>query len=260
MPTLEEIIKTYGTIPELSEFKRPMFVGPHPDDIEFGCGALLSKMKDKNAEPVFVIVTDGGAGTPDPNVTPKMLSDMRKEEAVKAAGFLGVEKVEFLDLPDDGEYTVEDIIKRLAPVVLKYKPDAIFAPDSHLRTECHPDHLKTGEAVRYITQIVPHPESLRRHNISIEGVEHFPDAITLALYFSDEPNALCEISEKNLEEKIAALMLHTSQVQDPSIGLLLNYFKLKAVQCGKNSATGLAEEYQVLVPLTQHVYSSGIHY
>lgn len=258
MPTLEEIIKTYGVIPELSSFKRPMFVGPHPDDIEFGCGALVSKMKGTGAESVFVIITDGGAGTVDPAITPEMLSETRKKEAKKAASFLGVSHVEFLDLPDDGEYTVEDIVKRLAPIVLKYNPDAIFAPDNHLKTECHPDHLKTGEAVRYITQIVPHPESLRRHKIDIDGVSVFPNAMTLVLYFTDEPNAFCEISEKNLEEKIAALMLHDSQMVDPAIGLLLNYFKLKALECGKGFSSGLAEEYQVLVPLTQHVYSSGI--
>ena len=143
-------------------------------------------------------------------------------------------------------------------MILKYNPDIIFAPDSRLKTECHSDHIKTGEVVRRLTQIVPHPESLRRHDVDIQGINEFPQAITLAFYFTDEPNKKIMISENNLNEKIQSLLLHTSQMQDPSTELLLNYFKLKALKLGEGK--GLAEDYQVLVPLTQHVYAEGINY
>ena len=258
MPTLEEIIKTYGQIKDLETFKRPLFVGPHPDDIEFGCGGLISKYKELGIKVNYVIVTDGAAGSNDPNVTAQMLADKRKNETLAAAKFMNVENVYFLDLEDGGLFEVEDIIKKLAPVILKVNPDIIFAPDNHLKTECHADHLKTGEAVRKITQIISHPEALRRHDVSVDGVNTFPDNITLAFYFSDESNKKVFISENNLNEKIQSLMLHESQMQDPSTGLLIEYFRLKALTQGEGK--GLAEDYQVLVPLTQHVYAEGIHY
>lgn len=259
MPSLEDILKAYGRIPELTEFKRPLFVGPHPDDIEFGCGALISRYKELGAKPVYVIVTDGGAGTTDPAVTPEMMAAARREESLKAAEFLGVTDVEFLDFPDGGLFTADDVIKALAPAVLRYMPDVIFAPDPKLSTECHADHLKTGEAAAQLSQIVPHPESLRRRGVDVSGFTQFPANITLAFYFTDDPNVKAEVGEQNLGEKIQALMLHASQMQGAEGELLLNYFKLKALKLGEGTKTGFAEDFRVLIPLMQHVYSEGIH-
>lgn len=257
MPTLKEIIKTYGAIPPLTSFKRPMFIGPHPDDIEYGCGGIISKYSELGIPVTFVIVTDGAAGGKG---EPESIKEMRYEESKNAASFLGVENVEFCDLEDGGIYTVEDALKRIIPYVLEYKPDIIFGPDSRLLTECHPDHLKVGEAVRQLTQIVPYKQSLIRHGIDVSNYNDFPNNITLALYFSDNPNYIEEISEKNLREKINALLIHCSQMKDSSSELLLNYFKLKAVALGEKNHTALGEDYQILVPLCRHVYSEGVHY
>lgn len=260
MPTLEEIIKVYGQIPNLTTFKRPMFVGPHPDDIEFGCGGLISRLKELNVPIIYAIVTDGAAGSSDCSISAKTLAEIRKSETLKAADFMKVTSVEFLDLEDGGDFSKKDIIRKLAPLVIKYNPDIIFAPDNRLKTECHGDHLKTGEAIRRLSQIVSHPESLRRWGIDIEGITVFPNNITLAFYFTDEPNKKVEISEKNLEEKIQSLLFHESQMKDENSELLLNYFKLKALKEGEGTDTGLAESYQVLIPLMQHVYAEGICY
>ena len=126
MPTLSEIIKTYGAIPPLTAFKRPMFIGPHPDDIEFCCGALVSKMTEMGIPVTFVIATDGAAGTTDPEVTPQMLKELREKESRAAASFLGAANVEFCGLEDGGSYTVEDAMRAIAPFILKYQPDIIF--------------------------------------------------------------------------------------------------------------------------------------
>lgn len=257
---LDDVIKTYGAIKDLTSFNKYMFVGPHPDDIEFGCGGLISKLKELNKEVIYVIMTDGAAGTSDPAITPSMMKDIRYKESLKAAEFLNVKQVEFLDLEDGSDYEVVDAVRKLAPVIVKHCPDIIFAPDSKLSTECHSDHLKTGEAVRICSQLVSHPTSLKRHKINIDNFTSFPNNITLAFYFTDDSNKLVEISENNLNEKIQSLLIHASQNADPSAELLLNYFKLKALKLGEKSSTHLAEDYKVLVPLTQHCYSDGIHY
>ena len=260
MPSLNDIIRSYGTIPPLTSFKKPLFIGPHPDDIEFCCGALVSKMSQSDIPVVFLIATDGAAGTSDPSITPQTMRDIREKESLSAAAFLGVQNVEFCRLEDGGPYSVEDAMKAIAPFVLKYCPDIIFAPDPKLKTECHADHLKIGEAARRITKLVPYPESVRRYWISTEGIETFPSNITLAFYATDDANTLEPSEPVHLEAKIRSLQLHTSQMQDDSVDLLLNYFKLKAMELGKNVPTGLAEDYQVIVPICQHVYSEGLHY
>ena len=43
----DTILKTIAPLPDIEKYKRIMFVGPHPDDIEIGAGATLSKMVSK---------------------------------------------------------------------------------------------------------------------------------------------------------------------------------------------------------------------
>ena len=260
MPTLEELRLAYCQIPSLDSYKRFMFVGPHPDDIEYGCGAFISSLKGKDKDICYVIVTDGAAGTADPAITPEMMKMNREQESLKAAAFMGVTHVEFLDLEDGGDYDTKDVLNRLIPLVLKYRPDIIFAPDPKLKTEVHPDHLKTGEAVRLLPQLVNHPIALKRRGIDISGVSVFPNNITLAFYFTDDHNHVAPVTMPNLDEKIQALMLHSSQMQDESTELLMTYFRLKALEAGKESETGLGEDFQVLIPIVQHVFAEGIHY
>ena len=113
MPDLYGIIKAYGAVPKLTSFHRPMFIGPHPDDIEFGCGGLIAKLKEEGVPVVFLIATDGAAGSDDPSLTPEEVRNIREKEALKASEFLGVDKVEFCRLEDGGDYEVTDAIKAI---------------------------------------------------------------------------------------------------------------------------------------------------
>ena len=39
-----------------------VFIGPHPDDIEIGCGAFVSLLKRKGAKVTFIVVMMEDAG------------------------------------------------------------------------------------------------------------------------------------------------------------------------------------------------------
>ena len=256
---LKEMLEAYAKVPELSSFKNPLFVGPHPDDIEFGCGALISKMKNNGANIHFLIVTDGAAGTDDPNLSPAKLKDIREKEARKAASFLGASSIDFIGLEDGGTYTVQDVTREVCPYILKYMPDIIFTVDPMLKSETHPDHLKVGEGVRRTLQMVGFKETLRRNGVNTDGIKEFPRNIYLAYYFSDDPNTYVEINEKNLNDKFSSLMIHESQLNNDSLKILIEYFKLKAAIDGAKSGYNLAESYLVISPNLNHVYSLGLH-
>ena len=256
---LKEMLKTYASVPELSSFKNPLFVGPHPDDIEFGCGALISKMKNNGSNIHFLIVTDGAAGTFDENMPPKKLKEIRENESRNSAKYLGASTIDFIGLEDGGIYTVEDVTREVCPYILKYKPDIIFTVDPTLKSETHADHLKVGEGVRRTIQIVMFPETLRRHHINTDGIKEFPKEIYLAYYFTEDPNTYVEIDEKNLEAKINSLLKHESQMATGDMMMLVEYFKLKSVLDGQKSGYKLAESFLVVPPLLSHVYSLGLH-
>ena len=243
-------------IPKLDSFKNVLFVGPHPDDIEFGCGGTVSRLKEKGAHIHFLIVTDGASGTKNKEDDPMILKKTREEESINSAKYLGAETIDFLGLPDGGDYSTNEAIKLIAPYVLKYQPEIIYAPDPNLKTECHADHIKTGEAVREIMQIIGYPHALERHSIDISNYNDFPRDIFLAQYFTDSPNKRQKISKKNWKEKEEALKMHVSQA-DNALPLLITYFKYKAIESGLKHFKGRCEDFKVYHPLMQHVYSEG---
>lgn len=252
--SLKEMIEEKTKIKELSDFKNPLFIGPHPDDIELGCGGLVSKLKEKGATIHFLVVTDGAAGTDDPALPPIKLKEIREKEATLSAKFLGAQTIDFIGLEDGGIFEAEDVTRLVSPYVLKYMPDIIFVPSPYLKSECHSDHLKVGFGVRGLMQIIGYPEALRRHHINVDGITKFPREITLAYYFTDTPNTYTELSNKNIDDQLKALDYHESQMIYEEMKMLVEYFVDKAKNDGKVINKEFAEAFDVLVPLCQHVF------
>src|SRR6266850_1210843 len=79
--------------------------GPHPDDAEIGCGAMLRKMKDLGHRTGIVDMTTGdmGWGTPE----------IRLKECADAARILKLDARENLDL---GDGRIEDTFENRCKV------------------------------------------------------------------------------------------------------------------------------------------------
>ncbi|MBQ7644968.1 MAG: PIG-L family deacetylase, partial [Spirochaetales bacterium] len=104
MSLLRRALKIAAPLPKLESFSRYLFIGPHPDDIEIGCGATVSKLVSLGKEVSFLICLDGRFGlTNAPEGTlPKDLIEIRRKEAIESAKMLGVDDVHFLDMQDGG--------------------------------------------------------------------------------------------------------------------------------------------------------------
>ncbi len=74
--------------------------------------------------------------------------EIRKAEALASAKLLGVTDVTFLPFADGGMYRMEDAACELAKQIVRLRPDAVFAPDPNLISECHIDHIKRGKPRR----------------------------------------------------------------------------------------------------------------
>ena len=255
---LEEVIKEYASIPEITDFKNVLFIGPHPDDIEFGAGGTISKLKENGAIVHFLVVTDGAAGFSGTDMTAEKMTNIRREESIASANYLGADTIDFEDLEDGGIFSSEDVLKKVTPYILKYMPDIVFAPDPRLKSECHHDHIEVGFGVMNALQIVGYSEALKRHNMDVSSIGYFPRNIFLAQYFTDDPNKYVEISEKNLNDKITSLMMHKSQLSSPESELLIKYFMLKAMKEGEMVGAKLAESFKIIHPIMQHVYSDSL--
>ena len=251
------IIMRLVPLPKIDKCEKALFIGPHPDDIEIGAGGLASKLVRSGKKVYYLICCDGGCGTPDRNADPADIAAIRKSEAIEAGKVIGVKEVKFLDYPDGGVYSVEDLRVDIAKVILEIKPDLIVCPSPFLKTETHMDHIRVAEACRTSLLIAKFPLVAKRQGMDIEGISEFCNGITLAYYFSVDVNQIVKISKKDLENKIEALKKHASQM-DSNIVDVFKYIKFKAKIFGIKRLARFGEGYFVLGTVHQHCFCENI--
>lgn len=118
----------------------PLLVfGAHPDDVEFGCGAVVAQ-EARLGRPVHLVICSkgeaGSRGTPEERVI----------EAEKAAALLGA-SLEFIQLDGDAHLEIKAAHAiRLAAILRRIRPGIVLAPS--LVQNQHPDHWRLGTLVR----------------------------------------------------------------------------------------------------------------
>lgn len=124
---------------------RPCLVlSPHPDDEVLGAGSTILRRALRGTRVTVVHVSLGERS--HPGVPPRQLAAVRRDEAVRAAGLMGVDDVRFLELPDGSlhEHLVE-LVRTVVSLLRELRPVDLIAPAPG---ESHPDHEAVAEAVR----------------------------------------------------------------------------------------------------------------
>jgi len=161
-----------------THFKRPVFIGAHPDDICLFCGGLLSKLNGSK----FYCYTFTS------------LNDERREEWKKAMNFLkptGCELYRFKgDTLSDHRYEIRKLLEKIKKDV---DPDIVF---THSLNSVHQSHLALAEETRRIMRYR-----------SILGYEEARTCII--------PKLFVELSEENMADKLHVLSYFKSENWKP---------------------------------------------
>ena len=232
---------------KITSFNSFLFIGPHPDDIEFGCGAFVSWLasSEKKKKITFLICTDGRYGNKYlPDSTEEEIIAIRKSECLKAALLLGVENVLFLPYSDGGFYNTDNMKRSIAEVISEVQPDILFAPDPDVSSECHPDHKNIGEIAKTLFAVSSNKLLLKNYGVSASSVE------ALAFYFTSRPNQKAICRKSLYKNKIKALYAHKSQFPygDASTKIIIRYLKLKRYLFRKDEA------FRVIDKLHSHCF------
>lgn len=180
--------------------------GAHPDDIEFGCGAIVAAETRAGRRAHFVVCSRGEAAT---NGTP----EQRLAEARHAAALLGA-TIEFVELDGDAHLAIKTAHAiKLASIIRRYRPQQVLAPS--LVENQHPDHYRLGQLVRDATR-------LARFG-GLAELRELPPHVIGALYFyalspdsepCDKVPILIDVSaEETVAAWTAAMAAHASQQQ-----------------------------------------------
>jgi LmbE family N-acetylglucosaminyl deacetylase len=140
--------------------------GAHPDDIEFGCGAIIARETATGACAHFVVCSRGEAGS-------RGHPRQRVVETRLAAKCLGA-TVEFVRLDGDARFEARPAHARsLAAVIRRFRPAVILAPTP--TPNQHPDHAILGRLVRDAARLARYA--------GIAELRSLPPHIIAQLYF-----------------------------------------------------------------------------
>jgi bacillithiol biosynthesis deacetylase BshB1 len=179
-----------------------MAFGPHPDDVELGCGGTLIKLADLGYSTVVVDMTRGEMGT-------RGTVETRTAESAVAAGVLGVMTRENLGLPDGRLRSDNESRRKVVEIVRRYRPQLVFLPYYQDR---HPDHVH-GSELAYEAVFAA---GLARYETGQPS--HRPAKVLYYMrWYEFEPTFIVDISAQ-YERKMEAIWAYSSQftAQDDS--------------------------------------------
>ena len=244
------ILKAAAPVPQIENFQRFLFVGPHPDDIEIGAGATAAKLAAMGKDVCFLVCLDGrfGENHAPEGIRGEILIETRRQEAIASAAMLGVTDVRFLDLCDGGFYEQKELLHKIAQVAGEFQPDVILAPDPSVTSECHADHLNVGSAARQVACFAPYGGIMAGYGAKSAPVQ------ALAYYMTAKPNRFVKTSGYLPLQLKAIFGCHLSQFPegcDDAKAISL-YLKLRSVDFGIRSFKGCAEGFRVLGVTQMH--------
>jgi len=199
------------------EINTALGIFAHPDDNEWSAGGTIAKWVREGVEVNLLLLTNGGSGTQDKEMTRERLTEIRMVEQREALDILGVKQFVPLGFEDGYLYPDLDVRKAVAREIRRFRPDVIFTHSTErLFADFyanHPDHIATGEVV--LRSINPDASSglMFPELWHEEGFEpYLPKAVFIST-FGFGP-VYVDITD-TLEDKINALKCHHSQISDP---------------------------------------------
>jgi bacillithiol biosynthesis deacetylase BshB1 len=203
-------------------------IGPHPDDIEFGCAPILMKEVRAGNQVNLLILSRGEAGSAG---TP----ELREQESRHAAARMGA-TVDFLNFRGDChlEYTPENAFK-IAAEIRKWQPAIVLAP--HPQENQHPDHAVAGKLVRDACRFARYG--------GLQELKTLPVHRASSLFFYNitqhlqKPDLVIDISDLLVEWE-AVMNCHESQVKSKAyVELQKAGARLLGLTIGTEYAMGL---------------------
>jgi LmbE family N-acetylglucosaminyl deacetylase len=231
----------------IEPLERALIVISHPDDAEFGAAATIAKLTAGGARVDYVVTTDGGKGTDDPDMTPGQLSATRMAEQRAAADILGVTDIVHLDYPDGYLEPSLALRRDITRQIRRFRPDLVITQNPQRRLDHnpfigHPDHLATGEAT--LASVYPaardhlnFPELWRD-----EGLEPWKVRQVL-LTGVEDPNLWVDVAD-TFEIGLRALLAHESQIDPDEV---TERVRERARLVGEPQGIGLAQAFGSII-------------
>ena len=124
-----------------------VIISAHPDDMEIGMGGMVANLVESGAAMTSVVITNGGRSSNPFALTEQRMAEIRREEALRAAGVLGVKDMFFCDEPDAADAVdTTAVTRKLVEILTRLRPTEVYTLDEEL--DRHPTHRLVGKLAR----------------------------------------------------------------------------------------------------------------
>ena len=218
--------------------QRVLVITPHPDDADFWCSGTIAKWIGDGATVRYVLCTDGGKGTTDPNISSAELSKIREQEQADAAESLGVQELVLLHHPDGFLEDEDEFRKELVRQIRQVQPDVVLCPEPYRKNLAwHRDHRITGQVT--LDAVFPCARD-HLHFVELwrdEGLEPHKTG-TILFWGTEQADTIIDISD-SMDAKFKAVSAHQSQMDGRTAKEIEEFIKERA----QVSEGGSGKEY-----------------
>ena len=197
------------------EFDKVLIFCPHPDDGEFLAGGAMARWASEGKQVVLCVVTNGAAGSNDPDVKRDWLIETRRKEQREAASITGIKDVVFLGHEDGFIEDSHELRRDMIREIRRYKPDVVVGMDPTTfyfaqRYVNHPDHRKVGEA--FVAAVNPGATTVPLYRDELYDKGFGPHQVKACLLgFTNNADYYVDITDF-VDTKVKAIMAHVSQM------------------------------------------------
>ena len=221
--------------------------GAHPDDIEFGCGAVVAAESQRGRKTHFVVCSRGESGT-------NANADERSNEAQKSAEILGA-TLEFVELGGDAHFArTPSAALLLAAILRRVRPGIVLAPTPVANQ--HPDHAVLGHLVRDAARLARYGGVQELRDSSAHAIDQL---LFYAVGVEGEPNdippVLVDVSDpETMKRWKTSMEAHASQMKTRNyVELQLTRAKLNGLRAGVEYAIALFPADPIVVDSLEHL-------
>lgn len=169
--------------------------GPHPDDVDMGCGGTMIKLKKMGYTTGIIDLTGGEAGT-------RGSVNIRMREAEEASEILEINFRKNLDLGDGRLWNNDEAREKVVKAIRAHKPRIVIS--AHWLDD-HPDHVQGANLVKDAYYIAGFK------NVFPEIEHHRPKAIMYYMCRQEfDPAFIVDITEY-FDRKMDAVRAFSSQ-------------------------------------------------
>lgn len=119
-----------------------LFIGAHPDDVEFSCGGTMLRLADEGHEVYMVLMTGGDA-------SPNCSERERRSEQLKAAKYAKIKDIIMLEYRDGHITADSESVRQISDILSTVNPDFAI---THYPNDSHQDHRATAAIVKSATR------------------------------------------------------------------------------------------------------------